>query len=264
MKRLLATALLASVFACTTSVREAAPPTPAASAVIELEDAPATSAATPVEQHGQDLVADVIPTGVFANVGSFRTAQKTLIIPRMAEANLRAKENGATPAEMEVPSCKETPEVLTSTTMDEFIEVKAVSVATGGATSVFLLVNGKGGWTAIRTPFLTSYNDDPGCGSIEREASIKKVHTDGDALVVTTESGRTYWKSDDDRGELTLTHARACHPGAACAFGAVVQAKAVTQLDSEVPTRMRFFHTSYTVDSSGAIIPATVFDETQL
>ncbi|MBX3227689.1 MAG: hypothetical protein KIT84_15140 [Labilithrix sp.] len=269
MKRLVfSTLLLASAFACASSAKEepvtvTAEPTP----ILELDEATPSSLSEPEAparvEPVVDPVADRLPTGAFADVRAFCAAQEKLVAPRIAEANASWIQNGMGALNAK-PACNELPEALAGAMTDPFLDLKAVRVEIGGGTEVYLLVLGTSGWEAVRTPFLNAFDDDPGCGSIEREVAIKDVHEDGDRVVVTIESGRGYYKDDDDYGELTLASARSCRAGAACAQAEVVEAKAVAHHGEGEPDRTRTFTTTYSIDAKGAVVPAAKFDETAL
>lgn len=82
-----------------------------------------------------------------------------------------------------------------------FLEVKATRVPREGGSATNLAVRTAEGWLTIDEPLLETWDDDPGCPSIERELAISAIKVEGGALVVVTQA---------DRDETLLTKARAC------------------------------------------------------
>jgi hypothetical protein len=250
--------LLASAFACNAQKDPEVPLAPQVMAPSQdLSDA------------ADDLVRSV-PTGAFADVAAFCSAQMKLIAPKIVEANTSFK-NGGIAAAAAKPSCEETPDALAFTQVTlsaPYLEAKTVTFETGYSLETYLLVRASEGWTAVRAALLYSNHDDPGCGSIERPNAIKEVRVDRGALVITTASDRE-WSAEDENGTLDLTYARACrfgHGGVSCGTPEVINAKVAARdwTDREAPIHTRFFTTTFTVGTGVAIDPAVKFDEAAL
>ena len=273
MKRfVVAAVLMTSAFACTGSPEVMEPHT-AAPAEVELhEDA---------REAADDLV-HTIPTGSFATVNEFCAAQKTLILPKIAEANAAFQSDAYRADEKGIeykPECVEFPAALTSTSIAlaaPYTAVKAVSVETGYSTEIYLLARATEGWSAVRSALIYDNHNDPGCGSIERPLEIKSVHVAEGAIVITTTADRTWWApiadptSDDEKtGLLVSTYARACRAtasGIECGWPEIVEAKATLKNEDkpEEPVQTRFFTTTFKVSEGVKIEPATKFDPEML
>jgi len=274
-------ALVLTSFACVANTDQAADsahaPLQHPNKVITTADAPAKN--VPVEpvvfEVPEDPYAKVLPFGAFADVKALCTKQVELVKPHLDHVNAQGFE--LEPGYVVKASCKETPEVLNDakvTLGGSFEGLKAISVETGNADETFLVVKTSEGWVAMREAFLSAYHNDPGCGSIEREGAFESIYVDGDALVVLTQSDRSWWSSKDsevvDSGELYLTNARACSFGdwgPTCSAKETVMAKIARRpMDDPDATSniQEAFSSAFNVTAEGTIDVHTKFDESQL
>lgn len=271
---------MTSAFACTGSPELMEPRTAA-----DAGAAKAVLAKSEISEDARDAEDDLvhtIPTGNFASIDAFCSAQKTLILPKIAEANA-AFQNDAYRSDEKMaelaPACAEFPSALTTTKIAlaaPYTAVKAVSVETGYSTEIYLLAKTTEGWSAVRSAFIYDNHNDPGCGSIERPFEIKSVHVEAGAIVVQTLADRTWWApitdptSDEEKtGMLVTTYARACRgtaSGISCGVPEVVEAKATMKDENnpEVPVQTRFFTTTFKVGDGVKIEPATKYDPENL
>ncbi len=272
-------ALVATTFACvatTDDVEAAKAPVAHPNKVITPADAPkANEDVQPVVfEVPVSPYARVLPFGAFPDVKSLCATQMELIKPYLAELEKSAieEESGID----FVPSCKEAPAVLSNVGVSldgGFKSVKAIAVATGHSTDVFLVVENSAGFTALREAFLSQANDDPGCPSIERENAFSSISAKNGTLVVVTESDRSWWgqkEGDDDSGELLLVHARACsfgEWGPLCGAKETIKAKLlrrpIDDPDNESVIE-EVFTTDYTVADENVIHTTKTFDDASL
>lgn len=274
-------ALVGSSFACVAETDQTAStahaPLEHPNKVITSADAPAKD--VPVEpvvfEVPEDPYAKILPFGAFADVKALCKKQVELVKPHLAEVNAKGLE--LEPDFVVKPSCKETPAVLANATVTlggSFEGLKAISVETGNADETFLVVKTSEGWTALREAYLSAYHDDPGCGSIERENAFESIYVDGDALVVLTQSDRSWWSTKDsevvDSGDLYLTKARACRFGdwgPTCSARETVTAKIARRPMDDPDAKSNIeeaFSTSFNVTAEGEIDVHVKFDETKL
>lgn len=146
-----------------------------------------------------------------------------------------------------------------------YLEVRAIAVRDEGSGSTMLAVRTVDGWQSLPDSFVTYYEDDPGCPSIERESAITEVRVDQGSLVVVTASDRE-WMGESQSGALEMSKARACREvdgEMSCSEPTVVSAKLSMRSfdDDEAPAAERTFATKYWVDADGEIESEHPYDD---
>ena len=137
----------------------------------------------------------------------------------------------------------------------------AVKNEQGGETKL-VVTTSDGVSHPVTTPFVSWFEDDPGCPSIERESAIIEVRAEGGAIVVLTKSDRGFFDNDEN-GELEMVNARACRMGDddtfECSEKEIVSAELVTYEGDERRVK-RSFKSRWWVDADGEIEVDQAFD----
>lgn len=164
--------------------------------------------------------------------------------------------------------CKEDTDALKDAKISlaaPFLEVRAIATTTEGGGSTMLVVRTDGGWQKVPDTFLSYFDEDPGCPSIERDSAITEIRVEHGALVVVRTSDRE-WFDDDRSGPLETSKARACREldGAmTCGEATVVAAKLSLRSrdDESAPAIEKTFATKYWVDADGEIESEHPYDD---
>ena len=156
-----------------------------------------------------------------------------------------------------------------------FLEVRAIQIETGSATETHLATRTAAGWRAVLAASVTSYHDDPGCFSIERDGGILSVRVEGSvvpALVIVESSDRGVVMEDavtDDAGnehmirwEDVKQRARACRTEAsgylACDASVVIRTERIPSSTEGGRHAQVRFATEATVDARGHVRAAAL------
>lgn len=149
-----------------------------------------------------------------------------------------------------------------------YLDVRAVDVVSDGGGSTMLEVRTADGWHRLPDELLAYSDDDPGCGSIERESSIDEIRAEQGALVIVTSSDRELY--DEERsGPLVVKKARACREsveGWVCGEPTIVEARAELRALDEQSSDVveRSYASKYWVNADGEIETERPFDEATL
>lgn len=226
-----------------------------------VEAEPAPEAAP--EGRADEVEAPLIPSGRFDSLEALCEEQKKLAAPSIAEALAGYADRGETDVVL-VPRCDVSTTALLRAVVaigGPFLEISAIEVETGHATRTHVVVRTKDGWFAAPRPAMEAYHDDPGCGSIERDAGILAVRVERGALVIVTASERlvdleegaaVYWDEATER-------ARACRLGRAglsCDEPVTLRVERVpSTTDGGRSSRVQF-ETTVSVGADGDLVPA--------